>query len=357
MAEDYYSILGVARDASKEDIKRAYKHLAKENHPDLHKGDKVKEERFKKASEAYKVLNDEKTRANYDRFGTAGESFQGFNGFESQGFGFDFSDIFESFFSSGGGGRRRQDLHAELTINLEESYKGVTKRVQVSRDAHCPDCKGTGAEDGKMQRCADCNGTGHIRVTRRTPLGMFQTMGTCQKCRGEGSIAESVCKACRGSGVVPERKDIEVKVPAGIADGQMLRVRGQGDSSKAGTGDLIVVMHVQQHDTFSRKGDDLFCELPISYTTAVLGGEIDVPTLDGDISLKIPAGTQPGTVFRLRGRGMPSVDSYHVGNQLVHITIDVPKRVDKRERELLEKLGRKEGKPRKSFFEKIRDAL
>lgn len=372
MAKDYYATLGVGKTATHEELKKAYKRLAKEYHPDLHKGNKEKEEKFKEINEAYKTLSDDKSRAHYDRFGDSSGQFQGFQNSDA-GFnaGFNFSDIFEDFFGSdfgnasfGNFGRQRQrrgaDLQQEMSISLEDAYRGISKKLAIHHMAKCRECNGTGAEKGMKQACSACNGSGTIKRTQRTAFGIFQTSTTCSNCHGEGTVAQNPCRKCNGHGIAEEEKEVEVKIPAGIDHMQALRLRGEGNAAKNGeAGDLFIVVRIKPHAIFTRKGNDVSCEIPINFTQAVLGDEVSVPTLEGNIKLKIPSGTQPGTVFRLKGKGMPSLEGYTVGNQLIRVTIDVPTKVTKKQRELLEEFskGSEQPKARKSFFEKIKDAF
>ncbi len=363
MAKDYYKTLGVSQNASQEEIKKAYKNLAKKYHPDINKSDPTASEKFKEINEAASVLGDEKKRAQYDRFGTASEGFGAgssgfdFSDFGFSDFGFDFEDIFDTFFSRGFGRRSRgpkrgADLRYDLEITLEESASGAKKTIVVPRMEKCPECSGTGAEKGsEISKCDRCNGAGRIRETRRTPFGLFSTTAACPKCRGEGTVIEKPCSECDGTGRVHKERKIEINIPKGIDHGNELRIPGGGEAGiKNGTaGDLYIVIHIKPHDTFQRKGNDLYCEVPVSFAQAALGSEIEVPTLDGKAKLKIPPGTQTGTVFRMKGKGIPSLNSFGAGSQNVEIVIQTPRKLTKKQKELLHEFE-KESKKKKGFF-------
>ena len=364
--KDYYEILGVAKNATKEEIKKAYKKLAKKYHPDLNKEPDA-EKKFKEINEAAAVLGDDQKRQQYDQFGSA-EGFRqdGFGGagfdFDDLmrnmgGFGFDFDNIFDAFFGGGrGGGRRRvrkgHDLRYDINITLEDVYNGLEKTISVPRLEKCAHCGGGGAEtsDG-IKECDECNGTGVTRKTHRTPFGLFSTQTVCKKCHGEGTIITKPCKECRGTGRIEQSRKIDIKVPAGVEDGMRLRISGEGEAGERGnpSGDLYVVVHVKKHNTFERDEDDVILKVPISFSLAALGGEIDVPTLDGDAKLKIPAGTQPGTVFRMRGKGLPDLHGYGKGDQNVVVDVEVPKKLNKKQKDLLKQFD-KTIKKKKGFF-------
>ena len=381
--KDYYDLLGVEKTASENDIKKAYRKLAMKYHPDKfsnasEKEKKEAEEKFKEVNEAYQVLSDPDKRAKYDRFGHAAfenggggaGGFGGFGGFE--GFG-NAEDIFSSFFGGGGGfggfggGRQRgpepgADLRVDVTLTLEEVAKGVEKEINYRRQAKCKTCNGTGAEPGSnLKTCDKCNGTGKIKVTQRTVFGNFQSVEECDKCKGKGKIPEKKCKSCNGTGLERETVKKTVKIPIGIEDGQRLRLSGMGDASTEGgpNGDLYIFIHVKEHDFFVRHGDDIICEIPITFAKAALGGEIDIPTLKGKKSIKIPAGTQNGKVFRLKGEGINNPRGYAPGDQLVKIIIEVPTNLTDDQQELLRKfdesLKDKNYKMNKSFIERFKD--
>lgn len=359
MAEkrDYYEVLGVQKDASEDEIKKAYRKLAKANHPDLHPGDKECEERFKEINEAYEVLSDPDKRAKYDQFGHAafdpsaggpgGAGFGGFGGFGDI-FGGGFGDIFGDIFGGGFGGgqtqrsgpRRGENLRVRLNITFEEAAFGCEKEINVGRVEQCPDCKGTGCAPGTTPEvCPDCKGTGSVRTTQRTPFGMVQTSGACKKCGGRGKIIHQPCPRCGGRGAVRKNQTIKVKIPAGIDDGQTLNLRGKGNTGLDGgpAGDLLITVFVKPHPLFERDGNSVLMEMPVSFAQAALGAEIEVPTIDGRVKLTIPEGTQPGSVFRLRGKGIPYLQSKGGGrgDQFVTITVTVPKNMTAEQKERL----------------------
>ena len=359
MAEkrDYYEVLGVQKDASEDEIKKAYRKQAKANHRDLHPGDKECEERFKEINEAYEVLSDPDKRAKYDQFGHAafdpsaggpgGAGFGGFGGFGDI-FGGGFGDIFGDIFGGGFGGgqtqrsgpRRGENLRVRLNITFEEAAFGCEKEINVGRVEQCPDCKGTGCAPGTTPEvCPDCKGTGSVRTTQRTPFGMVQTSGACKKCGGHGKIIHQPCPRCGGRGAVRKNQTIKVKIPAGIDDGQTLNLRGKGNAGLDGgpAGDLLITVFVKPHPLFERDGNSVLMEMPVSFAQAALGAEIEVPTIDGRVKLTIPEGTQPGSVFRLRGKGIPYLQSKGGGrgDQFVTITVTVPKNMTSEQKERL----------------------
>ena len=316
---DYYEVLGVDKNADDATIKKAYRALAKKNHPDVNPGDKEAEERFKEINEAYQVLSNPQKRAQYDQFGHDGpQGFGGNSGAYSDfsgfgGFGGGFEDIFSSFFGGGSGSARRNgpvpgdDLRYDLTITLDEAAFGCEKEINLVRDEECPECHGTGAKPGsKVDNCPNCGGTGQERVTQNTPFGRIQNVRTCTKCRGTGKIINEPCTKCRGRGKLRVSKRKTVKIPAGIADGQVLTIRGQGGLGERGgePGDLLIVISVKKHRLFRRDGDNLYIEMPITFTQAALGAELDVPTLRKPVKYRFPEGTQPGQVFCIRGEGV-----------------------------------------------------
>ena len=353
MAEkrDYYEVLGVSKGASEDELKKAYRKLAKENHPDLHPGDKECEARFKEINEAYEVLSDSDKRAKYDQFGHAafdpnqgfgGGGFGGFEGFG--GFGDIFGDIFSGFGGFGGGGRnpnaprKGDNLRATVNIKFEEAAFGVKKEVFVAKVEQCPDCKGTGCAEGTTAEvCPDCKGTGSVKTTQRTPFGMVQSTGQCPKCKGRGKIIHTPCKSCRGVGSVRRQHKVTVTVPAGIDDGQTISLRGQGNAGINGgpAGDLLITVLVQPHARFERDGASILLEQEISFTQAALGSEVEVPTLDGKVKLNIPEGTQPGSVFRLKGKGVPYLRANGRGDQFVTVKVAVPKNMSSAQKEAL----------------------
>jgi molecular chaperone DnaJ len=347
---DYYEVLGVARTATEVEIKSAYRKLALKHHPDRNPGDKAAEEKFKEAAEAYAVLADTDKRHMYDRFGHAGLGGAATGGFDPTVFtGFEdilggLGDIFgigEMFGGQRrrGGPQRGADLRYDLEISFDESAKGVETTIQIPRNETCETCHGSGAAPGsKPQTCPQCQGRGQLRYQQ----GFFTVARTCGQCRGSGSIISSPCTTCRGSGRVQQQRKLTVKIPAGIASGQRLRLSGEGESGAGGgpAGDLYVVVHVQEHPFFHRDGNDLFCEIPLNYPTLALGGEIAIPTLEGAETFKIPEGTQSGATFRLRGRGMADVVSGRArGDLLVTVKVVTPKKLTKDQRKLLEQLA------------------
>ena len=360
--KDYYKILGESRNATKDEIKTAYKRLAKQYHPDLNKSPDATE-KFKEINEAAAVLGDDAKRAQYDQFGAAGEQFQqGFSGFDFSdfmsdigGFGMDFDRIFENFFGGGGKTRRRQrgsDLRYDMEIELEDAAFGATKAVNVPRLEECDKCDGTGAESAKdIVTCDECNGRGVSTRTQRTPFGLFSTTTTCRKCRGQGRYIKNECPQCDGKGVIRKTRKIEVKIPAGATDGTNLRVQGEGEAGESGmsAGDLYIMIHVKSHKIFERHGNDIYIKVPLPFTLATLGGETEVSTLKGKASLKIPAGTQSNTVFRMKGLGIPELHSHHHGDQHVEVYITVPEKLTKKQKQLLEDFE-KESKKEKGFW-------
>ena len=339
----YYEVLGVKKGASEDELKKAYRKLAKENHPDLHPGDKECEARFKEINEAYEVLSDPDKRAKYDQFGHAafdpsqgfggGGGFGGFEGFG--GFGDIFSDIFGGGFGFGGGGgrnpnapRKGDNLRATVNIKFEEAAFGVKKDVFVSKIEQCHDCKGTGCAEGTTAEvCPDCKGTGTVMSTKRTPFGMVQSSEQCPKCRGRGKIIHSPCKTCRGIGSVRRQHKVSVSIPAGIDDGQTISLKGQGNAGLNGgpAGDLLITVLVQPHARFERDGASILLDQEISFAQAALGAEVEVPTLDGKVKLNIPEGTQTGTTFRLKGKGVPFLRNGGRGDQFVTVNVAVPR--------------------------------
>ncbi len=376
---DYYEVLGVSRDASPEEIKKAYRRLARQLHPDVNKDDPQAAEKFKEVAEAYRVLSDPEARAKYDRFGHAafeqaqtgpgGAEGGGFGPFGAGGFGGfeDLEEIFDMFF---GGGRRQAareaprrgaDLRYDLELSLEEAAFGTTVTVEVPRWEICPDCRGDGAEPGTPIRpCVQCGGTGELRQVRNTPLGRFVNVQPCPRCGGQGRRPETPCHTCRGHGRVHRIRKLEgIRIPPGVDDGTRVRVPGEGEAGERGAppGDLYLFISVKKHPFFEREGDDLHCEVPISFVQAALGDELEVPSLDGKrLTLRIPEGTQTGTVFRLRGEGVPRVRGQGRGDLLVRVKVVTPSRLTPRQRELLQEFARagSEDGGVKSFFSRFK---
>ena len=344
--KDYYDVLGLQKGASENDIKRAYKRLASKHHPDKNQGSKEAEEKFKEINEAYEVLGDDQKRAAYDQYGHAafeqGGGAGGFGGgFGGADFGDMFGDIFGDIFGGGGRGRQRvvrgEDLRYDLEITLEEAVKGTTKDIQINTLAHCDSCGGSGAEKGsKVETCPNCHGSGRIRRQQ----GFFVSESICPTCHGSGKKIEKPCRSCHGEGRVHKKENLSVKIPAGVDTGNQLRLAGKGAAGENGApaGDLYVVIHVREHNIFERDGNNLYCEVPISFATAALGGEIEVPTLDGRVKLKIPAETQTGKLFRMRGKGVASTRSGYAGDLICRIVVETPVNLTSEQKELLQKL-------------------
>jgi molecular chaperone DnaJ len=364
---DYYEVLDVHRNASDTEIKKAFRKLAIQHHPDKNPDNKESEEKFKEITEAYEVLSDPQKRAQYDQFGHAG--LGGSGGFYNGGFGAGspfgdiFSDIFGDIFGGGrqrGRGRRGDDLQYTLEINFEEAAFGVETKIEIPYDKRCEGCSGSGAKPGtEPKTCPTCLGAGQIRLQQ----GLFSISRTCSQCNGEGRVVDNPCTKCRGTGSVRDRKTLSVKVPQGVESGNRLKLVGEGGQGTKGgsNGDLYVLISVRDHSVFSREGNDVVCEIPISFTQAALGYEIEVPSLDGKVSLKIPEGTQSGKIFRMRGKGIPSLQGYGRGDQLVVIKVETPMNLNKQQKELLEEFARISGESTqpmsKGFFEKVKDIL
>jgi molecular chaperone DnaJ len=346
MAKDLYGVLGVARDASPDDLKKAYRKLSKEWHPDKHKGDKKAEDRFKEINEAYETLGDPDKRKQYDQFGSVGGSgkspFEGMNFEGMNGMG-DLGDLFESFFGGrggrGGAAQRGADREVEVEITLVEASTGVRRVFAIERERGCETCKGSGAAHGASTKtCVTCNGTGQVTQRSQSFFGFIQQRAVCSTCRGSGKVPERPCSTCKGTGSVRLRQDVAIDVPAGIADGQRLRLRGEGDAGMNGrpAGDLFVSIRVLPDPRFERDGADLHGMIEIPAIDAILGTSIDVPTVSGDVTLKIPEGTAPGQIFRLRGKGLPVLGASRHGDHYVRCDVLIPKKLSKAERKILE---------------------
>lgn len=373
---DYYEVLGVSRDASPEEIKKAYRKLARKYHPDANPDNKKEaEEKFKEVAEAYAVLSDPEKRAKYDRFGHAGTDGQGFGDFGFGGFG-DFgdfgsiNDIFDIFF--GGGSSRRStgpQKGADLRLNMELSFKeaafGVERSIKVPRMEACETCGGNGAAPGTSPKtCGVCHGTGQMRQSVNTPFGRIMQSRTCTNCHGEGTVIDRPCPTCHGSGRVKRSRTINVKIPAGVDNGTRIRLSGEGELGTHGgpPGDLYVYISVRPHKIFKREGNDVYCEIPISFAQAALGDEITVPTLDGNETVKIPEGTQSGDVFRIKGKGIPYLNGAGRGDQHVRVKVVTPTKLTEKQKELLREFARLSGEkiPKgadKGFFKKVKDAF
>ena len=369
--KDFYETLGVARSASDDEIKKAFRKLAMKYHPDRNPDDKAAEEKFKEVQNAYAILSDKEKKAAYDQYGHAGVDpnmgaggFGGFGGF-SGAQGFDFGDIFSQMFGGAGGGRAQSyqgaDLQYGVEISLEEAAKGIKKRISVPTYEECDVCHGSGAKPGtSASTCSTCHGSGTIHVRQ----AIFQMQQTCPTCHGSGKQIKDPCTSCRGEGRVKTTKTVEVNIPAGIDDGQRIRLSGEGEPGQHGapSGDLYVVVHVKAHKTFERNGLDLHCELPISFATAALGGEVEVPTLEGKVKLTIPKETQTGRRRRVKGKGIKSLRSSATGDLYCHVLVETPVNLTDRQKELLEEFERISGESRssgkardKSFTDKLRD--
>lgn len=379
---DYYDVLGVAKGASDDEIKKAHRKLAKKYHPDLNRDNPEAAEKFKELNEAYEVLSDKDKRARYDQFGFAGVdpnygAGQG-GGFGGFGGGFDMGDlgdIFGSFFGGGFGGsssrsrrnapQRGETIQQRIMLSFEEAAFGCEKEITINRTERCEECDGTGAEKGSsVETCSNCHGSGVVTQTQRTPLGMFQSQGACPNCRGTGKIIRKPCKKCSGTGKTRNSRTLKVKIPAGIDDGQSIQLRGQGNAGSNGgpSGDVIVTIGIRPHPIFTRDGNNVICEIPISFPQAALGDTLQVPTIDGKVEYTIPEGTQTGTVFRLRGKGIQNVNGRGArGDQYVRVNIEVPTRLTEHQKKLLrdfESSTTDENQAqRKSFWDKVKDVL
>lgn len=375
---DYYEILGVSRDADQGAIKKAYRKLALKYHPDRNPGDQKAEERFKEAAEAYEVLSDEQKRARYDRFGHAGMgNGGGFSGgmtmediFQQFGDIFGEGSPFESFFGGAAGGRRRSrgqkgaNLRIKVSLTLDEIAKGATKKIKVKKQIACDVCGGSGAKDSSSVRtCGTCGGSGYVRQVRSTFLGQMQTTTTCPTCNGAGEVVTENCSKCKGNGVVQGEETMEIEIPAGVEEGMQLSLRGKGNAGLRGgpSGDLLISIEEKAHDYLQRDGQNLVYELYLNFADAALGTSVEVPTIEGTVKIKVPSGTQSGKIFRLREKGLPSVQAYGRGDQLIHVNVWTPKKLNDEERALLEQLRDMPnfqpdpGKTEKGFFEKMKD--
>lgn len=364
--KDYYETLGVVRNATGDDIKKAYRRLARKHHPDVADDKAAAERHFKEINEAYEVLSDPHKRARYDRFGTVEDGGAGDFGFSGAGFG----DIFDMFFgevrgtgpSRQTGPQRGADLRYDLEITLEEAFKGVAKEITFGHLGQCEKCKGTGAQPGSLVvPCGRCGGGGVVRTVRQTPLGQFVTQTTCAACHGDGQIISQPCDACGGEGRRHVERTLAVNVPAGVDNGSRIRIAGNGEAGSHGgpVGDLYVYLTVKPHQRFGRSGLDTSVEVPLSFPQAALGATVTVPSLEGDLSLYVPAGTQSGTTLHLRGRGMPSVRGSHRGDHHVTVRLVVPPKLSRRQREILEEYAREGGDAvdERSFLERVKDAF
>lgn len=375
--QDYYETLGVSRDASEEEIKKAYRSLAREYHPDVNH-EPGAEEKFKEINEAFRVLGDSERRAQYDRFGHdafknggMGQGFGGF-GFEDLGdiFGFGgFEDLFGDMFYGGGAAQRSRprkgaDLRYDITIDFKEAAFGTEKTIEFNRTEICSHCHGNRAEPGTpIKTCPDCNGTGQVRTVSRTAFGQIQTNRICSRCNGEGKTHEKACTACNGQGTIRRKNKLNVKIPAGIDNGQIVRIPEKGEAGSHGGpyGDLQLFVRVRSHKLFTREGNDVICEIPITFVQAALGDEIEVPTLEGMVKMRIAEGTQNGRLMRLRGKGIPDVRGFGRGDQLVKIKVITPTKLTNKQKQILREFADARGQSHpdesKSFFDKVKDAL
>ena len=368
---DYYEVLGISKGASEDEIKKAYKKMARKYHPDLNPDNKEAEEKFKEVNEAYEVLSDPDKKARYDQYGHAGvdPNFGAGAGFDgSFDFG-DLGDIFGNFFGGGfgGGGRRTnpnapqrgESIRLSLTISFEEAAFGCEKEITVERMEQCGTCSGSGCAAGTTPEvCPDCHGTGQVQVRRQTPMGVFATSSPCGRCGGKGKIIHQPCPDCRGTCAVRKRKTIKASVPAGIDNGQTISIRGQGHAGKNGgpAGDLLITITVRPHELFRREGTSVLCEAPITFAQAVLGAELEIPTIDGKVKYDLPEGTQSGTTFRLKGKGIPSINGRGRGDQYVTVYIETPRNLNKEQKDALKKFAETMGdnnyEERRKFFKK-----
>lgn len=368
MTKDYYEVLGIDKKASSTDIKKAYRKLAMKWHPDRNKTPEA-EKKFKEISEAYAVLSDENKRAQYDQYGHAGfeqrysqeDIFRNanFNDFEDlfKGFGGSpFEDMFSSMFGMNRGRRRGEygsDLQTETEITLEEAAKGVKKKIEIEHSSKCPRCHGSrGEPDTEIKTCSKCHGRGQVQIQRRLGPMAFYQVATCDDCKGKGNIPEKKCKKCSGKGHVRKKEELKINIPPGIENRMNVHISDMGDHGKDGSGDLYVLVHVKKHDKFERNGDDLWIDIPIDFSLAALGGKIKVPTLDGNAKLNIPSGTESHTVFRLNNEGMPNVHTHERGDQMIRTIIAVPKKLSKKQKEILQEWEKELGK-KKGFWENM----
>lgn len=372
---DYYEVLGVQKGASDDEIKKAFRKQAKKYHPDLNPGDKEAEAKFKEVNEAYEVLSNKEKRQRYDRFGFAGvdpnygAGSAAYGGGNPFGQDIDINDIFNSFFGGFGGRntrnqnapRRGSDVEASVTISFEEAAKGCKKEVVYQNVESCTECGGTGASKGtQLKTCPSCNGTGQVTVQKRTPFGIVQTSQTCDKCRGKGKIIEKPCAKCSGAGRIRSSRTVTVTIPAGISQDQILNIGGHGNSGYNGgpAGDLHVYINVKKHDIFERKGDDVWCEIPLTFSQAALGYEVTVPTLDGKAKYTVHPGTQPGDIFKLKGKGIQHLNSKGRGDQYVRVTIEVPRNLTADQKKALDAFdalcNSANYQKRSSFFDKVK---
>ena len=379
MSKDYYNILGIDKSASDEEIKKAYKKLAKKYHPDANINDKERaEKQFKELNEAYSILGDPQKRQTYDQFGSdafdgtgGAKTTGGFGGFEGFGGGFNpfggIEDLFENFFGGGRSSKKStsskgRDLHLSVTLTFEQAAFGTKTQIRVNRQEMCEFCHGTGAENGRLIACSMCGGAGQIRQQQKTAFGNFVNVRTCPECGGKGTTSKNPCFSCHGSGKIARKREITVKIPAGIDDSQIISIGGEGNAGERGgpPGDLLVTIKVKKHKILSRQGFDILCEVPITFIEAILGAEVEVPTLDGRVRYTIPEGTQNDTVFRLKSKGVPRLHESGRGDQFVTVKVEIPKNLTQKQRELLAEFDKTIDSSRcynqkKSFLDKIKE--
>jgi len=366
---DYYEILGIGKNSSQDEIKKAFRNLAKKHHPDVNQGNKEAEEKFKEINEAFQVLSNPQKRTQYDQFGHSAFRPEDFAGFRWPNFDdlfkdFGFNDILNNMFSEFGGRKARtrdgNDLRYDVEISLEDAFNGLTKKIEFPGFVVCNSCDGTGSESGHLDDCKNCDGTGEVRRIHRTGFVQIANIATCNKCGGSGKVATKHCNDCDGNGKIKKTRKIEVKIPKGIDNGQYLRITGEGEVGYNGgyKGDLYVVVNIKDHQIFERNESNLFCKTTIDLATAILGGEIEVPTINGKAKLKIPQGTQSHTIFSLKGQGMHYINSNKKGDQLVKVIVDIPKKISKKQEQLLgEFLSGKKVETSKGFFEKLKEYI
>ncbi|MBP6184486.1 MAG: molecular chaperone DnaJ [Saprospiraceae bacterium] len=383
---DYYEILGVGRDADEAALKKAYRKVAMQYHPDRNQGNKDAEEKFKEAAEAYEVLTDADKRARYDRFGHAGVENMGGGGGGFSGGGMNMEDIFaqfgdifgdggspfDSFFGGGGGGRAQgrsqgqkgSNLRVKLSLNLAEIANGVTKKIKVKKQISCTTCNGSGAKDkNAITTCGTCKGSGYVRQVKQTFLGTMQTTTACPTCHGSGQSISAFCSSCKGEGRIMGEETIELNIPAGVEDGMQLSLRGKGNAGMRGgpNGDLLITIEEEPHESLHREGNNIIFDLYINFADAALGTTCEVPTIDGLVKIKVPAGTQSGKIFRLKDKGLPGVQSHGRGDQLVHVNVWTPKKLTDEEKRLMEQIKAmpnfepQPGKGERTFFDRMRD--
>lgn len=377
---DYYEVLGVSKSASDDEIKKAHRKLAKKYHPDLNKDNPEAAEKFKELNEAYEVLSDKTKRQKYDQFGFAGVDPNygagqgggfggGFGGFDMG----DIGDMFGSFFGGGFGSssrsrrnapQRGQTIQQRVMLSFEEAAFGCEKEITIQRTENCDECNGTGAQKGtSAETCSNCKGSGYVTQAQRTPLGIFQTQSPCPHCQGTGKIIKNKCSKCGGTGKTQKSRTLKVKIPAGIDDGQAIQLRGQGGAGVNGgpAGDVIVTVSIRPHPIFTREGYDVVCEIPVSFAQAALGDTLQVPTIDGKVEYSIPEGTQPGTVFRLRGKGIQNVNGRGRGDQYVRVNVEIPRNLTSKQKELLREFELtttdENQQQKKGFWDKVKDAF